>query len=213
MIITLQGAGNDILLVSVLCRSALSGDPFQAPWRSQQRWQLGTCHPLPGEASLLTTSSFGVCLPYFLRQRKAFQLLGQPKQGWIENRPLGPLTTLKCVREILGTAATFDLRVFFLVARSFRCRRPDCLCIACSRSEQLAMPPVTCMLPISYSAALLMAAPFTPQPGPPCPTAMPPPWRPLDLPLSSPSLVGGTRAHKACSFPTQFLLTNSTISI
>ncbi|KAK9918801.1 hypothetical protein WJX75_007033 [Coccomyxa subellipsoidea] len=87
---------------------------------------------------------------------------------------------------------------------SFRAPIPSSLAIAAalaagempflSRPEQLAVPPVTGMLPMSFTAALLMAntgVPMGQQPGQLCQTAILLPRRPLDLPLSSPSLLEG----------------------
>ncbi|CAL8464166.1 g3701 [Coccomyxa elongata] len=61
-----------------------------------------------------------------------------------------------------------------------------------SRPQQLSVPPVNGVLPMSYAAAFLMAstaAPMGAQPGAACQTAIPLPSRPLNLPLSSPSLL------------------------
>ena len=89
-----------------------------------------------------------------------------------------------------------------LVQRALKCEALCvCMCacsedqfIAVNRPEQLAVPPVTGMLPMSFTAALLMAntgVPMGQQPGQLCQTAIPLPRRPLDLPLSSPSLLEG----------------------
>ncbi|BDA49292.1 hypothetical protein COCOBI_13-4040 [Coccomyxa sp. Obi] len=61
-----------------------------------------------------------------------------------------------------------------------------------SRPQQLDVPPVKGVLPMSYAAALLMAstgALMGAQPAATCQTALPLPSRPVNLPLSSPSLL------------------------
>ncbi len=70
-------------------------------------------------------------------------------------------------------------------------------CVCECRPQQLSVPPVKCVLPMFYAAALLMASTGAPTGallGGTCQTAIPLPSRPLNLPLSSPSLLAGDYA-------------------